>query len=221
MLTTTNPTSHSLRRRFGLATAALTAATTLALAGCGGGEDTFAKDDAAQQKAAKYTVGGTISGLGAEDTITLTLDFVTFDVLPNGTFTMTQQLGKGSPYSVGFFPVEGFDCTIANGFGTIDKENVTNVSISCVRQQPIVLKYEVSGLPAGASVSLNAFGFPLTTVTVNGTYDFPVTFLPGTQYIFGITSQSAGAGCSVPLEDQFGFLLPEPNPRILHVNCGQ
>ena len=221
MLTTTNQTSQPLRRRSGLAHTALAAMAAIALTACGGGaDDTIQADDAALQKAAKYSVGGTISGLGAEDTIALTLDFVTTDVFANGAFTLTQRLGKGSPYSVGFFPPEGYDCTIANGSGTIDKSNVTNVSINCVRQQPIVLKYAVSGLPAGETVSLNAFGFPLATVTADGTFDFPVTFLPGTQYIFGITTQSAGAGCNVPIEDQFGFLQPEPNPRTLQVNCG-
>ena len=169
MLTTTNQTSQPLRRRSGLAHTALAAMAAIALTACGGGaDDTIQADDAALQKAAKYSVGGTISGLGAEDTIALTLDFVTTDVFANGAFTLTQRLGKGSPYSVGFFPPEGYDCTIANGSGTIDKSNVTNVSINCVRQQPIVLKYAVSGLPAGETVSLNAFGFPLATVTADG-----------------------------------------------------
>jgi hypothetical protein len=220
MQTTSKHPSQPKRRSLHLLPAALTAAAMLAMSACGGGDETTAHDDAALEKSAKYTVGGTVSGLGAEDTLSATLDFVNFDVLSAGTFTLTQKLSKGAAYNVGFFPPTGYACTIANGSGMIDKDNVTNVAINCVPQQPIVLKYQVSGLPAGASVTLNAFGFPLATVTVNGTYDFPVTFLPGDQYIFGITTQTPGAGCGVPADDQFGFLQPQPNPRILHVNCG-
>jgi hypothetical protein len=199
-----------------------TAAATLALAACGGGADPADSNDAvALEKPDKYSVGGTISGLAPDnDGLALTPDSVNYDTFTaNGPFTLSKRLPKGATYNVGWFAPSGYTCNVTNGSGTIKKSNVTNVLVSCAPLVQIALKYSVTGLPAGLSVSLNFGGFPLGVVNTNGTFDI-ANFPVGTQYIFGVTTQTPGAGCSVPPDDVFGFLAETPNPRILAVNCG-
>ena len=83
-----------------------------------------------------YTVGGTLTGLPAGDTVTLQdngSDNLTLST--NGTFTFPTALPTGHAYSVTVSAPNGgtpTTCTLTNGSGTISGANVTNVAVQCV-----------------------------------------------------------------------------------------
>jgi len=85
--------------------------------------------------ACAYTVGGTLTGLPAGDTVTLQdngSDNLTLSA--NGTFTFPTALPDGHAYSVTVSGTNEFTpmtCTITNGSGTISGANVTNVAVQC------------------------------------------------------------------------------------------
>jgi len=82
-----------------------------------------------------YTVGGTLTGLPAGDTVTLQdygSDNLTLST--NGTFTFPTALPDGHAYSVTVSGTSGGTptiCTLTNGSGTISGANVTNVAVQC------------------------------------------------------------------------------------------
>jgi hypothetical protein len=80
-----------------------------------------------------FTVGGTLTGLPAGDTITL-LGPGNLTLIANGAFTFPTPLADGQPYSVGvmwFYGGTPMGCTLTNGSGTISGANVTNVLVQC------------------------------------------------------------------------------------------
>jgi len=86
--------------------------------------------------ACAYSVGGTLTGLPAGDTVTLQdngVDNLTLST--NGTFTFAAALPNGHTYSVTVSGTSGgtpTTCTVtANGSGTISGANVTNVAVQC------------------------------------------------------------------------------------------
>ena len=87
--------------------------------------------------ASAFTVGGTLTGLPAGDTVTLQdngSDNLTLST--NGTFTFPTALPNGHAYSVTVSGTSGATvttCTLTNGSGTISGANVTNVAVQCLR----------------------------------------------------------------------------------------
>ena len=86
-----------------------------------------------------FTVGGTLTGLPAGDTVTLQdngSDNLTLST--NGTFTFPTALPNGHAYSVTVSGKSGgtpTTCTLTNGTGTISGANVTNVAVQCTSTQ--------------------------------------------------------------------------------------
>jgi hypothetical protein len=80
-----------------------------------------------------FTVGGTLTGLPAGDTVTLQdngSDNLTLS--NNGTFTFPTALPNGHTYSVTLYTTSGgmpISCTLTSGSGTISGANVTNVAV--------------------------------------------------------------------------------------------
>jgi len=84
--------------------------------------------------ASAFTVGGTLTGLPAGDTVTLQdngSDNLTLS--NNGTFTFPTAVPDGSAYSVTVSGMSGgapiIDWSLPNGSGTISGANVTNVAV--------------------------------------------------------------------------------------------
>lgn len=80
-----------------------------------------------------HFVGGSISGLAANQSITLLNNGSNpFTVSSNGTFSFTNALNKGSNYKVTISSQPaGATCTLSNASGGIVDQNITNVNISC------------------------------------------------------------------------------------------
>jgi uncharacterized delta-60 repeat protein len=156
---------------------------SLALLSCGGGGH---KKD--------YQIGGTVSGLsgtvvlqnnGADD----------LSLSANGTFTFETALDDGAAYAVTVrTQPAGQLCSVANGTGTIDGEDVTDVSVTCASGF-----FTVGGTVSGLSgtVVLQNNGADDLTVNANGAFTFQTPLDDGESYAVTIRTQPATQTCSV------------------------
>ena len=145
-----------------------------------------------------YTIGGTLSGLGTSDAVTL-LDNGgdALKLTANGTFTFTTPVASGSAYKVTIsVQPTGETCTVTKGTGTVVSANVTTVVVACK-----VLTYTiggaVSGLTSGASVTLLDNGTNPLKVTANGPFTFTTALDYGAAYDVTVGTPPTGETCTV------------------------
>jgi hypothetical protein len=101
-------------------------ATLVACGGGGGGAAIFALPT--------YTIGGTVSGLGATKSVVLQNSGGNdLTVSANGAFTFTSSATNNAAYGVTVLTQPALQtCTIANASGTVSGANVSNVAVTCV-----------------------------------------------------------------------------------------
>jgi hypothetical protein len=118
-----------------------------------------------------YTVGGTLTGLPAGDTVTLQdngSDNLTLST--NGTFTFPTALPNGHAYSVTISGTGGglpITCTLTNGSGTISGANVTNVAVQST-YPALTGNLDVDMYNAAAWDGTDNGGVPGVMLTENG-----------------------------------------------------
>jgi uncharacterized repeat protein (TIGR03803 family) len=143
-----------------------------------------------------FTVGGTISGLGANTGLVLTNGSDTLNV-PAGstTFTMPTAVNYGVTYSIMAQSPAGLTCTVSNGTAPMGAANVTNVAVVCSD-----LSYNLGGTISGLSAAGLVLSNGTDTLTVpSGSTSFtmptPVAF--GSAYNVMASTQPTGETCSV------------------------
>jgi trimeric autotransporter adhesin len=146
------------RGRGFLPIAALGAAIGL-LGGCNNGNDAVAN----------YQVGGTVTGLSGTGLVLQNHNGDDVIVKANGAFTFPTQIGKGGTYSVTVKtqpngPSQA--CEVANGSGSINASNVSNVGVSC----KILGSVSLSVSPAGPNIIAGDSATVTATVTRMGGY---------------------------------------------------
>ena len=149
-----------------------------------------------------YTVGGTISGLAAGNSVVLQNnggDYLTVNA--NGGFIFATSLVDGDAYNVTVLtqPTSPNQmCSIANGTGTISGGNVTNIAVDCVTNTYTV-GGTVSGLAAGNSVGIQNVGSSSMLVSANGSFTLPTAVSDGSSYNVTISIQpsSPNQTCTV------------------------
>jgi hypothetical protein len=157
------------------------------LAGCGGGA----------------TIGGTLTGLTAGTNITLQNNGTDNLVLSaNGSFvfpstdstssttTTTTTTNTNTPYDVTVLTQpQGQTCTVTGGSGTANStvSEVTSVVVQC--SSTASLAVNVTGLAAGASVTIIDGTTTSVTATGSGVFAMPGVLVVATPYI--ITAPSA------------------------------
>jgi hypothetical protein len=111
-----------------------------------------------------YTVGGTLSGLTAGDSVVLTDNGGDgLAVTTNGSFTFATALPYGSTYNVfGGISRDGAFCTVTSGSGTIATSNISNVVVTCSAPHQCKTGFEVGSCPAmlnaGCTLVTNSYG---------------------------------------------------------------
>lgn len=82
--------------------------------------------------ASTYTVGGSVSGLGASSVVLQNNGGNDLTVTANGTFTFSTALNGGAAYAVTVLTQPaGQNCSVTNGSGTVAQSNVTDVFVAC------------------------------------------------------------------------------------------
>lgn len=147
---------------------------------------------------ATYSIGGTVSGLAAGDTLSIMDNGGdVLAVTANGTFTFATKLNSGSAYSVTVSaqpasPAQG--CAVSNGSGTATAD-VTSVTVTCTTGA-YTLGGTISGLAASGLVLAES---TQTVSPASGatSFTFPKTLTSGDTYSVTIQTQPSGEGCSL------------------------
>lgn len=137
-----------------------------------------------------FTISGGISGLAGTGLALQSNGAQSTPISDNGAFFFKTGLPNGQAYSVTIEsqPVNPSQtCSIAQGSGTLNAANVTNVAVSCVTNAYAVWG-QVSGL-TGSPVVLQNNGVDELTVTGNGAVKFAGKIHSGSAYDVSIASQ--------------------------------
>jgi len=166
--------------------------------------------------AARYTIGGKVSGLGTDKSVTLLNNggnALTRTV--NGSFVFSTPVASGEIYTVtvGAQP-SGQKCSVANGAATVGNANVTNVAVTCANKYSI--GGSITGLGTGKSVTLLNNGVNALTRTVNGSFVFSTLVASGGRYTVTVGRQPSGQKCSVA---NGSVLLANANITNVKVSC--
>ena len=166
--------------------------------------------------AARYTIGGNVSGLAADKSVTLLNNggnALTRTV--NGSFVFSTRVASGEIYAVtvGTQP-SGQKCSVAKGAATVTNANVTNVAVTCANKYSI--GGSITGLGADKSVTLLNNGVNALTRTVNGSFVFSTLFASGGRYTVTVGTQPSGQKCGVA---NGSFLLGNAKVTNVAVTC--
>jgi uncharacterized repeat protein (TIGR01451 family) len=165
-----------------------------------------------------FTIGGSLSGLGASRIVTLenadTGESLT--LTSNGAFSFLGRLGTGNSYNIVVAgQPNGQTCTVANGSGTVTG-NVSNIQVSCT-VNTYSISVTLTGLDAGLSVTLQS-GADSITRTTNGLFVFPTRVTHGDSYAVIVTSQPVGKTCRVVVGNESGNAFGDIS---LQVSCAR
>ena len=138
-----------------------------------------------------YTIGGTLSGLAAGNSVTLqnnNSDDLTLTV--NGEFTFSTALADLSDYEVTVLTQPGNPsqtCTVANATGTLAGADVANVEVTC-STDTFTVGGTVSGLEGEALVLQNNGGDDLA-INADGDFTFTTPLADGSDYEVSVLTQ--------------------------------
>jgi 6-phosphogluconolactonase (cycloisomerase 2 family) len=174
---------------------------------------------------AKFTIGGTVSGLTGQGLVLSDNGTDHLPVAANGPFTFATPVTTGGGYNVAVATQPtGETCTAnKNSAGVIFREPVTNVTVLCLPNIYNVA-VTVAGLKGGTLVlGLDAsdptgHGLPTSSLTINanGTFTFPLLLGAGDEYQVAVNEPSAAAQTCV-VDDSTG--LVDAASVSLTVNC--
>ncbi len=128
---------ENMRHKILLNTFALTICiATQALIGCGGGGSSSGGG-----QTTTYTLGGTLAGLGANQSVSLQDNGGdTLQLSANGPFSFPMSLDTGSAYAVTMQShTPAIACSVTNGSGTVGSSNVTAINVSCAAGTETIL----------------------------------------------------------------------------------
>jgi hypothetical protein len=167
-----------------------------------------------------YTVGGSVSGLAAGNSVILQNNGVDDEVVSvNGNFTFATELQAGSTYSVTVRTqptTPSQTCTVTNGSGTMPTANVTSVRVSCV-VRTFTVGGTVSGLSGSGLVLQNNFGNDLP-IGANGGFTFTAALFDGSGYSVRVKTQPTNPGQSCTVTNGNGT-ISGANVTNVSVNC--
>jgi hypothetical protein len=169
----------------------------LTLSACGGGGG-----GGGGTTGATYTIGGTLSGLGASTQLVLEDNGGNALTLQgNGAFTFSQAIAGGSAYSVTVATQpNGQTCSVSGGSGTANA-NVANVGVTCSASSSST--YTIGGTAQGVAM-YSSSGMVLQdnggndlTVTSDGAFTFSEPVNSGAAYDVMVKTQPTGETCTV------------------------
>ena len=103
----------------------------------------------------QYTVGGTVSGLGAGAAVTLTSGSEKLTVVANGNFAFHNKVETGAAYSVSATAPAGYTCRLSEAAGVVATADVSKIAVACA---PSVLAGVVSALQLPLAVTGDGAG---------------------------------------------------------------
>ncbi|WP_376692420.1 choice-of-anchor Q domain-containing protein [Wenzhouxiangella sp. EGI_FJ10409] len=147
-----------------------------------------------------FSVGGTLSGLAQDSSVTLqNNDGDDLVLSANGDFTFATSLDDLSDYAVTVLtqPTEPSQtCTVSNGSGQVDGTDVDNVDVSCTTDT-FSIGGTLSGLANDSSVTLQNNDGDDIVLSADGDFTFATVLDDLSNYEVTVSSQPDGQQCSV------------------------
>lgn len=193
---------HATLERFKRITVvAVPSIAALLLSGCGGGSASSTSPPTSPGGGAgtssSFSVGGTVSGLGTGQSVTLADNGATaLAITANGPFTFSTPLASGTTYAVTVQSASnGVTCAVSGGSGTVTGA-VASVQVTC-QASTYAIGGSLSGLATGASVTLQNNGADALVLSASGNFSFSQPIADGSSYDVTVSTQPAGETCSV------------------------
>jgi len=163
-----------------------------------------------------FSLGGTISGLGANTGLVLSDGTDSLTVAANATtFTLPTKLAFGSPYAVTVSSAPaGLTCSVSNGSGTLPAANVTNVAITC-SDQSFTLGGTIQGLSSTGLVLANN-GDTLNVTSGATSFTMPTSVAYTSPYNIIVQTQPTNETCTV---SNGSGTMPAANVTNVAVTC--
>ena len=164
-----------------------------------------------------FTIGGSVSGLGAATGLVLANGTDTLAVAPLATtFAMRVPITFGTPYQVTVQSTPpGMQCAVSGGSGTMSAGAVNNIAVVC-SETTYPVGGSLSGLWAPGLVLANGSD-TLSVPTRAGVFTMPTTLPVGAHYAVVVQTQPTGLICAVT--NGSGTMGTAPVSDIL-VGCG-
>tara|TARA_R100000306_G_scaffold42747_1_gene41392 strand:+ start:36628 stop:39936 length:3309 start_codon:yes stop_codon:yes gene_type:complete len=153
----------------------------------------------------KMTLGGTISGLAPDQSVTLVTGNNAVLAIANGQFTFPRQVNAGQLYEVRVLSATParLQCGVASGTGQVpvnyETSTITTVQITCEPLPSYVVSGSISGLPDGESLTVIARDSdrlqPVTLSAENGDFAFALPFTG--DYSVSVSDLPLSHTCSV------------------------
>lgn len=153
----------------------------------------------------RFTVGGRVSGLAGEGLVLQRNGEDDLAVASNGAFTFETAQDSGTSYevSVAAQPTSPPQiCTVERGTGTIGRNNVTNVRVSCATETYAV-GGSVTGL-LGTGLVLRNNGADPVEIESDGGFTFPREIASGATYNVTVATQPTNPVQSCSIENAIG-----------------
>lgn len=196
------------------------------LVACGGGDSggTATPDPANTPPNTSFTVGGSVSGLGSGESLTLRNNGGNdLTLSANGSFTFPTVHTSGSAYAVTVLTQPmGQTCTVSNGSGTVGA-NISNVAVTCTTTECTQtlspganVGAAISSAAAGSTICLsngNYSGFTLTGVSKNPRVTVQAVTPKGASFTSAITLNGNSAGLTIGGVNLAGVLITSANTR--------
>lgn len=98
----------------------------------------------------RFTVGGSVEGLGQGSVVTLSNGGEKLAVATNGPFVFASKLDNGAAFDIGIAAPDGYTCRITDAAGTIAGANAGKSAVSCA---PLVLAGTTAALQEPVAVA--------------------------------------------------------------------
>ena len=168
-----------------------------------------------------YTLGGTVAGLAAGDSVVLGMAGQTITASTNGPFTFPTSIPSGTAYAVTVVTAPSTPaqtCSISSGTGTVGAANVSNVQVSCITGT-FTIGGTLSGLAMGDAVVLQDNAGDNLPLTANGAFQFPTQVASGQTYAVTVLTQPSTPPQTCSVSAASGAVNGAPVANVV-VNCG-
>ncbi|MBV1882451.1 MAG: S8 family peptidase [Pseudomonadales bacterium] len=137
-----------------------------------------------------FSTGGTIIGLSGSLSIRNNSEVL---LATGSSFTFNDQLAVGSVYNVTIeSQPEGQTCTVSNGQGVIQNQNIANVIVNCVDET-----FEIRGQITGLTESITLQNGNILLTATGSQFTFQGPYSNGQAYNVEINTQPTGQNCTL------------------------
>jgi len=144
-----------------------------------------------------YTVGGNVSGLGASSLMVQNNGTGAITVAANGNFQFDTALPENATYNITLLnQPANYNCTVSNGGGMVEKQNITTVAINCTLVPTYTVGGTITGLTGTLVVQNN--GRDNLTISAGATnFTFGTVLTSGAPYAVVAITHSSAQTCTV------------------------